>query len=308
MVLGANLAVEGVTPVNSSQESTIVLEHLHLAYPVDGHGDKPILRDIHLQIAAGEFVVLLGQTGCGKSTLLRLILGQEYPTQGSVSVNGSTVKRVGSSCAYVPQRYSLFPDRTVLQNLTLGPEMSNFHLWEKLTPKFFSHRRKWRGEALEQLQKMGLQPSDARKYPHQLSGGMQQRVAIAQALMMRPSVLLMDEAFSALDPGTRANLQMLLRKVWSERKPTILFVTHNTAEALVLGTRLIVLGRSQNANEQGAQVVLDMKIPLSSEPITRRGQGKEFMELLEYVEQHCGGKLDDGDESSDEVRDEITLN
>jgi NitT/TauT family transport system ATP-binding protein len=110
----------------------------------------------------------------------------------------------------------------------------------------------------------------------------------------------MDEAFSALDPGTRTTLQMLLREVWSERKPTILFVTHNTAEALVLGTRLILLGRSKDGNECGAKIVLDMKIPFSAEPISRRGQGKEFMELLEYVEQQCGGKFDDEAEPSGE--------
>lgn|ERR1041385_3989959 len=298
MVLGSNLAVEAVTQMERGDRTAISLEHLYLSYPVAGDGEKTILRDIHLQISTGEFVVVLGQTGCGKSTLLRLILGQEHPTRGTVSVNGSTVERVGSSCAYVPQRYSLFPDRTVLQNLTFGPEMSNFHLWGKLTPAYYVHRRKWRQQALEQLGKMGLQPGDARKYPHQLSGGMQQRVAIAQALMMQPRVLLMDEAFSALDPGTRTTLQMLLRNVWSERKPTILFVTHNTAEALVLGTRLILLGRSKDPNECGARVVLDMKIPFSSEPISRRGQGKEFMELLEYVEQHCGGKFEDGAEPS----------
>lgn len=303
MVLGSNLAVEAVTQMERGDRVAISLEHLYLTYPVTGDGEKTILRDIHLQIAAGEFVVVLGQTGCGKSTLLRLILGQEHPTRGTVSVNGSVVKRVGSSCAYVPQRYSLFPDRTVLQNLTFGPEMSNFNLWGKLTPGYYAHRRKWREQALEQLGKMGLQQGDARKYPHQLSGGMQQRVAIAQALMMQPSVLLMDEAFSALDPGTRTTLQMLLRNVWSERKPTILFVTHNTAEALVLGTRLILLGRSKDPNECGARVVLDMKIPFSSEPISRRGQGKEFMELLEYVEQHCGGKFEDGAEpSGDDVQ------
>ncbi len=300
MVLGSNLAVEAISPAGPGQQAAISLEHLHLAYSTGSEGVRTVLRDIHLQVEAGEFVAVLGQTGCGKSTLLRLILGQEHPTQGRVVVNGKLVNRVSSSCAYVPQRYSLFPDRTVLQNLTLGPEMSRFHLWEKFTPAYYTHRRKWRAEAMEQLRRMGLQPSDGGKYPHQLSGGMQQRVAIAQALMMQPRVLLMDEAFSALDPGTRHTLQMLLREVWAERKPTILFVTHNTAEALVLGTRLIVLGRAMDAKECGAKIVLDMKVPFSSEPITRRGQGKEFMELLEYVEQHCGGKFEDGDQPSGE--------
>ena len=306
MVLSSNLVLEPAKYVKREQQAAISLDHLFLSYPVAGEGEKVILCDINLQIEAGEFVVVLGQTGCGKSTLLRLILGQERPTQGQVSVNGRVVNRIDSSCAYVPQRYSLFPDRTVLENLTLGPEMSQFHLWEKCTPRFYAYRRKWRTEALEQLFKMGLQSSDSGKYPHQLSGGMQQRVAIAQALMMQPSVLLMDEAFSALDPATRSTLQRLLREVWSERKPTILFVTHNTAEALVLGTRLIVLGHSKNSNQHGSKIVLDMKIPFSNDPISQRGQGKEFMDLLEYVERHSRGHFEDRDELSGENAHEIT--
>jgi NitT/TauT family transport system ATP-binding protein len=111
---------------------------------------------------------------------------------------------------------------------------------------------------------MGLRESDAVKYPHQLSGGMQQRVAIAQALIMRPKILLMDEAFSALDPGTRAGMQRLIKDLWRETGTTILFVTHNPREAVILATRVIALGRT-GGDDDGANVVLDLAIPGSDD-------------------------------------------
>ncbi len=142
---------------------------------------------------------------------------------------------------------------------------------------------------------MGLHEADADKYPHQLSGGMQQRVAIAQALMMKSNVLLMDEAFSALDPGTRGSLQHLLRSVWQESRPTVVFVTHNTAEALFLGSRLIVLARERHGDEFGARVALDMKLPESGMSLARNG--KEFLDLVDHIEQCSQGAspLDRGD-------------
>jgi NitT/TauT family transport system ATP-binding protein len=130
-----------------------------------------------------------------------------------------------------------------------------------------------------------LSTSDAGKYPYQLSGGMQQRVAIAQALMMKSRVLLMDEAFSALDPGTRASLQRLMRSVWQEQRTTVVFVTHNTAEALFLGTRLIVLARSRETGEErGCRIVFDRKLPPHGMSLRRDGQA--FLDLVDEVEQY----------------------
>ena len=274
--------------LQKAQQSTAIrITGVSVSYPVGKNHRKTILQDLNLEIEEGEFVVVLGETGCGKSTLLRIILGQELPTSGSISVAGSPVERVDARSGYVPQKYSLFPDRTVLDNLTMGPETSRYHILGRLKPGFRAFRRQVREEALKQLQHMGLQTSDAGKYPHQLSGGMQQRVAIAQALMMKSRVLLMDEAFSALDPGTRSSLQRLLRSVWSELRPTVIFVTHNTAEALYLGTRLIVLARTSHSDACGSRVALDMKLPESGMSLHRNG--KEFMDLVDHVESFSRG-------------------
>jgi NitT/TauT family transport system ATP-binding protein len=288
MVSVLNNPPEVLSNLPKAQQSTAIrITGVSVSYPVGKNRRKTILQDLNLEIEEGEFVVLLGETGCGKSTLLRIILGQELPTSGSISVAGSPVERVDARSGYVPQKYSLFPDRTVLDNLTMGPETSRYHILGRLKPGFRAFRRQVREEALKQLQHMGLQTSDAGKYPHQLSGGMQQRVAIAQALMMKSRVLLMDEAFSALDPGTRRSLQRLLRSVWSELKPTVVFVTHNTAEALYLGTRLIVLARTSHSDACGSRVALDMKLPESGMSLNRNG--KEFMDLVDHVESFsCG--------------------
>src|SRR5262249_8919131 len=140
-------------------------------------------------------------------------------------------------------------------------------------------------EAEGYLQRMGLRLQDLNKYPHQLSGGMQQRVAIAQALLMKPPVLLMDEAFSALDPSTRSSLQEQLHGIWQESRPTVVFVTHNTQEALMLGTRLILLGRHHEEHAHKSNVLLDMEVPTARLSFTRRPHSPEFHELHEYVKQ-----------------------
>jgi NitT/TauT family transport system ATP-binding protein len=224
-----------------------------------GSPPRPVLEGVDLHIEEGEFVCLLGQTGCGKSTLLRLVLGSEQPLGGRVRIDGCEHRQPDRTRGYVPQRYSLFPDKSVLGNITFGPEVSEFGLFGRLTPAYYRRRREFRREAFEYLRRIGLRESDAGKYPDQLSGGMQQRVAIAQALMTRPRILLMDEAFSALDPGTRKGMQQLIRDLWRATGTTILFVTHNTLEALRLGTRVIVLAKE--SPERGSRVALDFPVP-----------------------------------------------
>lgn len=202
---------------------------------------------------------MCGQTGCGKSTMLRLILGAELPKRGQVLIEEEKLPRPDRHRGYVPQKYSLFPDKTVLGNIIFGPVMEEFGLFGRVTPRFRKRREELRARALSMLRQMGLDDSDARKYPDQLSGGMQQRVAIAQALIMNPTVLLMDEAFSALDPATRSDMQRLLRTLWAKTGTTIVFVTHNIPEALYLGSRVVVLGR--NTLQASSHVVADVEVP-----------------------------------------------
>src|SRR5579863_5536587 len=232
----------------------IHLEDLCVEYKLRGHAPKKVLEHLNLAVHEGQFLAVCGQTGCGKSTMLRIILGAERPSGGRVLIEGRELPRPDRHRGYVPQKYSLFPDKTVLDNITFGPETEEFGLWGRLTPRFLRRRAELRQAAYGYLRQMGLQESDAGKYPDQLSGGMQQRVAIAQALIMKPRILLMDEAFSALDPATRTDMQRLVRTLWCETRTTILFVTHNIAEAVFLGTRVVVLGK--DAPDASAKVVL----------------------------------------------------
>jgi NitT/TauT family transport system ATP-binding protein len=239
---------------------------------------RPVLEGIDLTIEEGEFVCVLGQTGCGKSTLLRLVLGSEKPHKGEVLVDGRVHEQPDRTRGYVPQKYSLFPDKTVLDNITFGPEVSEFNLLSRVMPSFFRRRRELRSEAREYLRRIGLQECDGAKYPDQLSGGMQQRVAIAQALMTRPRILLMDEAFSALDSGTRRGMQNLIRQLWRDTGATILFVTHNTQEALSLGTRVIVLAKESAASP--SRIALDMPVPESCDE-------DDVPRLVRHLERAC---------------------
>jgi NitT/TauT family transport system ATP-binding protein len=241
------------------EDPLIRLENIHVSYALKDGTRKRILNRIDLAILPGEFISVVGQTGCGKSTLLRVVLGSETPTEGRVMVADRQIRRPDRDRGYVPQKYSLFPDKTVSDNITFGLEVEEFSLFTSFTPLYYKRRREFRAEALRQLVKMGLDQSDASKYPDQLSGGMQQRVAIAQALVMKPKILLMDEAFSALDPGTRAGMQRLIRQVWKETGTTVLFVTHNVAEALHLATRVIVLSKCPDAD--GSSIALDLPVP-----------------------------------------------
>jgi NitT/TauT family transport system ATP-binding protein len=234
----------------------IEIDNLGMAYCAPS---RPVLSDIDLRIEEGEFVCLLGQTGCGKSTLLKLALGAEKPTRGRILIDGLEHSQPDRTRGYVPQKYSLFPDKTVLDNITFGPEVTEFNMFTRFTLRYLRRRRQFRQEALRYIQRIGLREGDARKYPHQLSGGMQQRVAIAQALVTKPRILLMDEAFSALDPGTRKDMQRLIRQLWRDTGITVLFVTHNTQEALYLGTRVIVLAKE--TPDDGSRVALDLALP-----------------------------------------------
>jgi NitT/TauT family transport system ATP-binding protein len=266
-----------IYPANLTTPALIRIQDVLVEYGQPGKPPKRILNGVSLDIHAGEFISIVGQTGCGKSTLLRLVLAEEMPTRGQVLIEGSPRRQPDRHCGYVPQKYSLFPDRTVLENITFGLEVTEIGFFGGLSPARRARRQQFRSEAIGYLLRMGLRESDASKYPHQLSGGMQQRVAIAQALIMRPRILLMDEAFSALDPGTRAGMQRLIKDLWRETGTTVLFVTHNPREAVILATRVIALGRT-GADEDGANIVLNLPVPSTGNDVTIAG-------LIQRVEQ-----------------------
>ncbi|QEL64623.1 NitT/TauT family transport system ATP-binding protein [Oryzomicrobium terrae] len=193
------------------------------------------LRRVSLEVPEGTFLTLLGPSGSGKSTLLRLIAGLEAPSDGRLAWNGVTIDGPGIDRAVVFQNYALFPWYTVVDNVALAVA--------KAHPQ--ARRAERRERAREYLAKVGLSDA-AGKYPFQLSGGMQQRAAIARALALEAPVLLMDEPFGALDPINRGKLQDLLLDVWQSTSPrrTIVFVTHDVDEALYLGDQVAVLGAS----------------------------------------------------------------
>jgi NitT/TauT family transport system ATP-binding protein len=264
-------------PASPNTAALIRIQDVLVEYGHPGKPPKRILNGVSLDIQAGEFISIVGQTGCGKSTLLRLVLAEEMPTRGRVLVEGNPRQQPDRRCGYVPQKYSLFPDRTVLENITFGLEVTEIGIFGGFSPARRVRRREFQSEAIGYLHRMGLRESDASKYPHQLSGGMQQRVAIAQALIMRPKILLMDEAFSALDPGTRAGMQRLIKDLWRETGTTVLFVTHNPREAVILATRVIALGRT-GADEDGANIVLNLSVP-------ETGDEQRIASLIRRVEQ-----------------------
>jgi len=258
----------------------IEVQNLSVAY---GTPARPVLTNVNLSIEEGEFVCLLGQTGCGKSTLLKMILGAEVPVRGRILIDGVQHNQPDRTRGYVPQKYSLFPDKTVLDNITFGPEVAEFNLLTRFTPRYWRRRREMCEEATRYIDRIGLDEGDARKYPHQLSGGMQQRVAIAQALVTCPRILLMDEAFSALDPGTRKDMQRLIRQLWRDTGITVLFVTHNTQEALYLGSRIIVLAKEHP--DAGAQITTDLPVP---EPCHEH----QIPVLVDHLERASGSARD----------------
>jgi NitT/TauT family transport system ATP-binding protein len=189
--------------------------------------------EVHNRPERGEFVCILGPSGCGKSTILRLIAGLRPhfpPSSGSITVTGEPVFGPSADRGFVFQDYTSFDNRTVLDNVAFGLECAGVP---------YRARREQAGQWIE---KVGLNVQrDSSKYPHQLSGGMRQRVAIARTLILKPKIILMDEPFGALDPVTRLNMQDLLVQLWNEHEATVFFITHSVEEAVYLGDRIYII-------------------------------------------------------------------
>lgn len=208
------------------------VKDLQKVYPANGRKDKEVvaLRDINLEVRESEFVVMVGPSGCGKSSLINIIGGLEDATEGVVQIDGKDVTGPGADRGMVFQGYSLFPWLTVQKNIEFGLKM-------KKMPK--EERAKIAKEFIDLVGLTGFENS----LPKQLSGGMKQRVAIARTLANHPQVLLMDEPFGALDAQTRVVMQELLARISRETKNTILFITHDIDEAILLADRIYVMSR-----------------------------------------------------------------
>jgi len=237
------------------------------------------IRDVSFTIPDlpdhGEISSFLGPSGCGKSTVLRLVAGlepQHPPTSGLVTVLGREIVGPGADRGMVFQDYTSFDNRTVLDNVAFGLECRGVP------------QRQRQAEGREWIERVGLDPvRDAKKYPHELSGGMRQRVAIARTLILRPRIILMDEPFGALDPATRLDMQDLLVKLWREVQATVLFVTHSVEEAVYLGDRVFVMATTPG------RIAGDIRIPPAAAP-ARETQSKPWFheqvhQLQEQIEQ-----------------------
>jgi NitT/TauT family transport system ATP-binding protein len=244
--------------------SFLIADKLSLDY-----GATRVLERVDLAVTEGSFNTIVGASGCGKSSFLRILLGQEQPTSGAIKLDGKALaKEPMPDRGIVYQRYSVYPHLTALENLMLAAGFVGSPLTGRL---FGAARRAARDTAMGWLAKVGLSAA-ADRYPAQLSGGMQQRLAIAQSLMARPRILLMDEPFGALDPGIRADMHALLTELWRETGMTIFMVTHDINEAFRLGTRLLVFDKRrhdpQHPEAYGATIVYDLPIDRSKKDRT----------------------------------------
>lgn len=247
----------------------LVIKDLTQAFKKDDSTELVALDHVSLEVKDKEFVCILGPSGCGKTTLLRLIAGLDTPEEGSIVLDGEEMKGPSPKIGFVFQEYSLFPWRSVIDNIAFGLEM-------KGVPK--DERYRVAGQYLDLVNLSAFTTS----YPAELSGGMRQRVAVARALALDPVLLLMDEPFGALDAQTRNMLQTELLGIWEKTKKTIIFITHSVDEAVYLSDRIIVL------SPRPGKVCRTVSIEL---PRPRDRTNTEFAELrrdiLDQISRNC---------------------
>jgi NitT/TauT family transport system ATP-binding protein len=237
---------------------SLTIEHLQKTY-FDPFANKQVMaiRDISLTVDAGDFVAVVGPSGCGKTTMLNLIAGFLAPTGGQIRVDGRAVSGPGPDRGVVFQSFALFPWRSVLDNVAFGPKMRG-------VPKTRRHEI-----AREYLALAGLSHA-AERYPNELSGGMQQRVGVVRALANEPDVLLMDEPFASVDAQTRMTLQEELTRIWEQRRPTVVFITHDVNEAVFLANRVVVLSHGALLDD----IAIDLARPRAWDALIEDGDFK----------------------------------
>jgi NitT/TauT family transport system ATP-binding protein len=242
----------------------IEVRDVTLVYDTPG-GRVPGIEGVNFEMESSEFLCIVGPSGCGKTTLLNILAGFLAPAAGEIRIGGKAVSGNGLDRGVVFQDFAqLFPWRTALGNVTFGLEMKGVGKAER------------EEIALRQLKLVKLEKF-ANAYPHHLSGGMQQRVAIARALAYNPAVLLMDEPFAALDAMTRDEMQKLLAEVWRETRKTVIYVTHNVAEAVYLGDRVVVM----TPHPGRVKTTLRIGLPRPRDPLS-----VEFLEVQKRLLQH----------------------
>ncbi len=243
--------------------SLVTIKHLWKEY-----GENVVLENLSLNIEAGEFCTLVGPSGCGKTTFLKMLLGQESASRGTFLLDGEPFpEEPGVDRGIVFQRYSVFEHLSVIENVMLGMEFEGSPLLGRL---FGKKRKAARERAMEMLEAVGLGDA-ADKYPSALSGGMQQRLSIAQALVNKPKILLLDEPFGALDPGIRADMHALILDLWKKNNLTVVMVTHDLHEGFYLGTRLLVFDKVRHdphaPNAYGARITYDIPVGETREEV-----------------------------------------
>ena len=220
------------------------------------------IRDVSMTVEPGEFCAIVGPTGCGKSTTLAQVSGLEHPSAGSVSVGGRLVEGVTNGVSYMFQSDSLFPWKTVLANVMMGPILLG-------TPK-----KEATELAMDWLRRVGLSGFEDR-YPHQLSGGMRKRVSMAAALINNPRILLMDEPFGALDVQTKAIMQTELLQLWEDLRPSVLFITHDLDEAVALADKVVIMTSSPGTVKD----IFDVDLPRPRGDVQQIRHEERFLEI-----------------------------
>ncbi len=272
--VGMGVVLEHVrSPQELSRPAVVTFRKVAKTYNAGKANAFTAIRDVSFVVEdlpdKGEFVCVLGPSGCGKSTILRLIAGLEpqHPaTTGTVLVQGLPVIRPGADRGMVFQDYTSFDHRTVLENITFGLECQGVPRKQR-----FELGREW-------IAKVGLNVAkDAEKFPHELSGGMRQRVAIARTLILRPRIILMDEPFGALDPNTRFNMQNLLVRLWNEVQATVFFITHSIEEAVFLGDRVYLMSNSPGT------ILEEMQIEPPDRPAQEMLRQPRFLDTVHYI-------------------------